>query len=260
MTTVAPRGDHAMNATRPAGLGLFNPTIAALTARALFGRRQLLILIPLPLLVIGLSLVVSRGFSEPPEHWVTPVVVNLGIKVMLPVIALIIGSGVLGSEIDDGTLAHILAKPLPRREIIFSKLVVAVPASAVAAGVPLALVGLIADSRSLAGGLLVGSLVGSLCYCALFTALSLLTRHPVLIGLGYVLVWEALLTSLISGTQAVSIQEYVIAVVRKVAGNDLVTAHVSLATSLSMGFIVTVGFTLLAIDRLRSFSVQGETS
>ncbi len=51
---------------------------------------------------------------------------GLGLAVVLPVIALIVGTGVLGSEIDDGTLAHILAKPLPRREIVISKLVVAV--------------------------------------------------------------------------------------------------------------------------------------
>ena len=60
---------------------------------------------------------------------------------VLPVLALIIGTGVLGSEIDDGTLVHILAKPLSRREILLSKLAVAVGVTARHAGVPLLLAG-----------------------------------------------------------------------------------------------------------------------
>ena len=48
--------------------------------------------------------------------------VGLGLAVVLPVIALIVGTGVLGSEIDDGTIVHILTKPLPRRDIILAKL------------------------------------------------------------------------------------------------------------------------------------------
>ena len=45
-----------------------------------------------------------------------------GLAVVLPVISLIVGTGVLGSEVDDGTIVHILTKPLPRRDIILAKL------------------------------------------------------------------------------------------------------------------------------------------
>ena len=78
-----------------------------------------------------------------------PVIVGLGIGVVLPLIALIVGTGVLGSEIDDGTVAHILAKPIPRSEIILSKLVVAVVVTAVTVAVPMFVVGLIAGSSQL---------------------------------------------------------------------------------------------------------------
>jgi ABC-2 type transport system permease protein len=167
---------------------------------------------------------------------------------------------VLGSEIDDGTLAHILAKPLPRREIIFSKLVVAVGITAVVTGVPLAVTGLIAGSNDLALGLAVGAALGSVTYCSLFVALSLVTRWPVLIGLAYVLIWEGLLTNLLTGTRVLSIQQYVLTVADRVGGTALLASNVSLAVSLAMAFIFTAGATLLAIDRLRSFSVVGETA
>jgi ABC-2 type transport system permease protein len=236
-----------------------NVTIARITARALFGRRRFLLLLPLPLLVFGLA-VLAQSLGAEPRNWVTPVAVALGLNVVLPVIALIVGTGVLGSEIDDGTLAHVLAKPMPRSEILLSKLVVAVVVTAVTVCVPLAAVGFVAKSAGLAGGLAVGGLLGSLAYCALFVALSLLTRRPVLVGLVYVLLWENLLSNFLSGTRVLSIQQYVLEVADRVSGSDLLSGNVSLAVSLAMSFIFVVGATLLAIDRLRSFSVVGETS
>jgi ABC-2 type transport system permease protein len=240
-------------------LAVFNPTIARITARALFGRRRFLLLLPLPALLVGLALL-ANSLGATPEHWSEPVIRTLGLGVVLPVISLVIGTGVLGSEIDDGTLAHILAKPLPRREIIFSKLVVAVLITFVTTGVPLYLTGLIADSSRFGFGLLAGAALGSAAYCSIFVALSLLSRWPVLIGLTYVLVWENLLTNLLSGTRVLSVQQYVLTVADRVAPTDLLTGNVGLPVSLGMAFVLIVGATLLAVDRLRSFSVVGETS
>jgi ABC-2 type transport system permease protein len=236
-----------------------NLTIARITARALFGRRRFLLLLPLPALVIGLA-VLANSLGAGPKDWGSPVIVGLGLSVVLPVIALVVGTGVLGSEIDDGTLSHILAKPLPRSEIILSKLVVAIAVTAVTVGVPLFITGLIAGSVPLALGLVVGSVVGSIAYSALFMALSLLTRRPVLVGLLYVLVWEGLLSNLLDGTRLLSIRQYVITAADRIAQSDILTARVSLPLALGMTFVFGVGATLLAIDRLRSFSVVGETS
>jgi ABC-2 type transport system permease protein len=236
-----------------------NMTIARITARALFGRRRFLLLLPLPLLLFGLA-VLAQSLGAAPHDWVPAVVVNLGLNVVLPVIALVVGTGVLGSEIDDGTLAHILAKPLPRSQIVLSKLVVAVVVTAVTVCVPLLAVGYVAHSARLGVGLVVGGLVGSAAYCALFVALSLLTRRPVLVGLAYVLLWENLLSNFLSGTRVLSIQQYVLEVSDRVSSSDLISGNVSLPVALSMSFIFVAGATVLAIDRLRSFSVVGETS
>ena len=237
---------------------LFNPTIARITARALLGRRKFLLLLPLPLLVMVLAFAV-RSFLDPTDV-VRLVLVAIGLAVVLPVLSLIVGSGVLGSEIDDGTLTHIISKPLPRREIIITKVVVAAGITAVVTGIPMALTGLVVGSASLAVGLAVGIAVGSLAYCALFVALSLLTRHPVLIGLLYIIVWESILTNLLSGARTLSIFQYTVTLVDRVSASGFVNSNVSLAVSLAMAFIFIAGFTLLAIDRLRSFTVQGETS
>jgi ABC-2 type transport system permease protein len=235
-----------------------NPTIVRITTRALFGRRRFLLLLPLPLLVVGLA-VLADSLGEPPEEWGPPIIVGLGIAVVLPVLALVIGTGVLGAEIDDGTIVHILAKPLPRREIILAKVCVAVVITAITIAVPMFAIGLLAGSTRLAVGLAVASAVGAAAYSALFVALSLLTRRPVLVGLVYVLIWEGLLGNVLSGTQVLSIQQYVIAVADRISQSSFLATSVSLPVSLAMAFVVTVGATVLAIDRLRSFTVVGET-
>jgi ABC-2 type transport system permease protein len=234
-------------------------TVAYITFRGLFGRRRLLLLLPLPLLMIALALV-CRGYDVEPSQWGQAVIVGLGFVVVLPVTSLIVGTGVLGSEVDDGTIVHILTKPLPRRDIIFAKLLVASAVSIVSAAIPMFVVGVLADSVSFGLALVVGSAVGAIAYTALFLLLSLVTRRPVLLGLVYVLVWEGLLARFISGTRVLSIEQYAIALADKIHPTDILPGKVSVPLAIVMSAIFAIGGTLYAIRRLGSFSVAGETS
>ncbi|WP_067496172.1 ABC transporter permease subunit [Actinoplanes sp. TFC3] len=234
-------------------------TVAWITARGLFGRRRALLLLPLPLLLVGLA-ALCRANNIAPSDWGTPVIVGLGLAVVLPVVSLIVGTGVLGSEVDDGTIVHILTKPLPRRDIILAKLGVAVGVSALTAAVPLFVAGWLADSVRLGLGLAVAAAVGALAYSALFLLLSLLTRRPVLLGLVYILVWEGLLGRFVSGTRVLSIEQYVITIADKIAPTAILEPKVSVPVAVVMAAIFVVGCAVFAIDRLRSFSMAGETS
>ncbi|HET6529757.1 MAG TPA: ABC transporter permease [Actinoplanes sp.] len=234
-------------------------TVAYITARGLFGRRRALLLLPLPLLLVGLALI-CRAYDVDPAEWGTPVLVGLGLAVVLPVIALIVGTGVLGSEVDDGTIVHILTKPLPRRDIVLAKLGVAIVVTALTSAVPLFIAGWLADSTRLGVGLAAGAVVGAFAYSAFFLLLSLLTRRPVLLGLVYILVWEGLLGTFVSGTRVLSIEQYVITITDRIAPTGLLTGQVSLTVAVIMSVVVTVACTVVAVDRLRSFSIAGETS
>ena len=234
-------------------------TVAWITARGLFGRRRVLLLLPLPALLIGLALL-CRAYDLNPADWGEPVLVGLGLKVMLPVVTLIVGTGVLGSEVDDGTIVHILTKPLPRRDIILAKLGVAIGVSAVTAAVPLFVAGVLADSVRLGLGLAAAAAVGACAYSAFFLLLSLLTRRPVLLGLLYILVWEGLLGTFVSGTRVLSIEQYVITIADRISPTDLLRAQVSLPVAIVMSVVIAVGGALYAINRLGSFSMAGETS
>ena len=125
--------------------------------------------------------------------------VGLGFAVVLPVVALIVGTGVLGAEIDDGTIVHILTKPLPRWRIVLPKLLVAAgghraspwPSRCTSSGCWRRAYGWVWRWWR-------RSAVGALAYSAIFLALSLVTRRPVLLGLVYVLIWEGLLGNIVS--------------------------------------------------------------
>ncbi|MBO0867365.1 MAG: ABC transporter permease [Micromonosporaceae bacterium] len=238
-----------------------NLTVARITARALLGRRRFLLLVPLPILVIGLTILAKAVAPDSADQWGLAIINGLGIHVLLPIVALIVGTAVLGAEIDDGTIVHILAKPLHRREIILAKLAVAVAVTVVVSAVPMFIAGAVAVSPRYGLGLVVGCVIGSLAYCSFFVLLSLLTRRPVLLGLLYVLLWESLLTNLLSSTRVLSVAHYSIAVAESVGGSPhLLTTRVSVPLALVMTGVFTLVGTLLAIDRLRSFTLTGETS
>jgi ABC-2 type transport system permease protein len=188
------------------------------------------------------------------------VVAGLGFAVVLPMIALVVGTGVLGAEIDDGTIVHVLATPVARREIVLAKLAVAAGITTAVAAAAMFLTGVIVQSVRFGLGLAVACAVASIAYCAVFLALSLVSRRPVQLGLLYVLVWEGLLGNLLAGSRVLSIREYAVAIAANIAPSSVLHARLSLPLAIVMSAVFAVGGTLLAVDRLRSFRLAGETS
>ncbi|MEV4417507.1 ABC transporter permease [Catellatospora sp. NPDC049609] len=236
-----------------------NMTIAWITARGLFGRRRFLLLLPMPIILIGIT-AVGLAANAPADELAEAVLYGLGVATILPLVSLIVGTGVLGSEIDDGTVVHILAKPIPRGRIILAKLAVAASVSAVATAVPMFVAAVMIDGVRLGLAFAAASVAGALAYSALFLALSVLTRRPVLVGLLYVVIWEGLLSNLVAGTRTVSVQHYVVRFATDLSGSAWFETTVSMAVAAVMTVVVTIAGTWLAARRLRSFSVAGETS
>ncbi|QQQ80656.1 ABC transporter permease [Saccharothrix sp. 6-C] len=238
-----------------------NPTIIRLTARALLGRRRVLLLLPMPIILIGLTLLsVFSEERETPSDWGPLVFSNLGLAVILPLTALIVGSSALGLEIDDGTITHLITKPLPRSEIILSKLLVAWLVTTAATAVPLAVAALIAGSGPLAVGLVAGTALGGLAYSALFLALSVMTKRPVAVGLIYIVLWENLLVSFVDGARVFSIRQHATAIADAIGDTPLISSTLSVPTALVMASVFVVVGTVGATRRLRSFALTGEAN
>lgn len=161
-----------------------NPTVVWLSLRSLFGRRRGILVFALPLALLTLAVVV-RALAGSGTDIANDVLHQLGLVVIVPLVALVATTGVLTSEIDDGSVVYLVAKPVSRLSIVLSKLVVDVGCVLVFAALPLLSSGLVLSTAEprLAVGYAVGGLVGGTAYCALFALMSVMTRHAVVVGL-----------------------------------------------------------------------------
>jgi ABC-2 type transport system permease protein len=237
---------------------MFNPTVAWLTVRATLGRRRALLFAVPAVILIALTLVL-RATRPAGAAWPDHVLGDFGFSVLLPLTALIIGTGVLGAEIDDGSAIHLLATPVRRSAVIMTKFAVAAVATMLFAAVPELVAGLLAPhSGKLAVALFAGALVGSVVYSAVFLLASVLTTRAIAVGLLYVLVWEALLGNLVGGARILSIAHYSLGVANAIYPDQNLNAGLSLSTSVVLGVIVTVGALIFATRRLSAFAIKGE--
>ncbi|MER6026355.1 ABC transporter permease [Streptomyces sp. NPDC001851] len=238
---------------------MYDPTVARLTYRALLGRRRALILGALPLLLIVLSVAV-RGLTGADDQTAANVLGGFAIATMVPIIGVIAGTGAIGPEIDDGSVVYLLSKPLKRSAIIFTKLIVAIAVTMVFSAVPTLIAGLIlnGNGQQIAVAYTVAALVSSIAYSALFLLLGTVSRHAVVFGLVYALVWEALFGSLVPGARTLSVQQWSLAVAHKITGGDLVTSEVGLPTATVLLVAVTVLATWYAGQKLRTLKLAGE--
>ena len=237
---------------------MFNPTVAWLTVRATLGRRRALLFAVPAVILIALTLVL-RATRPAGAPWPDHVLGDFGFSVLLPLTALIIGTGVLGAEIDDGSAIHLLATPVRRSAVVFTKFAVATVLTMLFAAVPELVAGLLApNSGKLAVALFVGALVGSVVYSAVFVMASVLTTRAIAVGLLYVLVWEALLGNLVGGARILSIAHYSLGVANAIYPDQNLNAGLSLATSVVLGVIVTGGALIFATRRLSAFAIKGD--
>jgi len=237
---------------------IINPTVAAITVRATLGRRRAFLFALPAVILIALTLVL-RASRPAGADWPDRVLGDFGFSVLLPLTALIIGAGVLGAEIDDGSVIHLLATPVRRGTIIVTKFAVAAGLTMVFAALPELIAGLLApDSGRLAVALFVGALVGSVIYAAVFVLASVLTTRAIAAGLLYVLIWEGLLSNLVGGARVLSIAHYSLGVANAIHPDANLNAGLTLTTSLILGTVVTVCALILATRRLSAFALTGD--
>ena len=257
---------------------MFNPTVAWITLRATLSRKRAL-LFALPAVILILFTVALRASRAPMRPWPSHVLGTFGFSVLLPLTALIIGTSVLGAEIDDGSIVHLLATPVRRSSVVVTKFAVATGLTMLFAAVPELIAALIAGGGSaqapagpggqftglvaistskLAVGLFVGALACCVIYNAVFVMVSVATTRAIAVGLLYVLVWEVLLANFVSGVRLLSVSHYGLGIANGFANDSALQAGLTVATSVVMGAIVTVAALVLAVNLLSSFTLKGE--
>lgn len=232
---------------------MMNATIAKLALQALLGRRRFWLLLAFPVLLVGLVALLA-AFTDADAAWT--VLPALGYPLVLPLVAILAASSVLGPEVDDGSIVYLLSKPVSRHTVAFSKWVVALGATLVAGALPILIAGLFTGDSTRAVALAVAAAVAGTAYSALFLAISAVTRHAVVASLMFVLIWESLLGNLFSGIAWLSLGQWGLRIGHEISSELPDPANLPWAILASL--VVTVVGVWFAGDRLRSFSLRGE--
>jgi ABC-2 type transport system permease protein len=237
-----------------------NATVARLTILGLLGRRRGVLLFVLPGLLVALAATIRLLVSDLSTDMTADMLGSLGMGVIVPLLGLIAGTGAIGPEIDDGSIVHLLSKPVPRSRVVISKLVVAVGTAALLSTAGMLLAGLIMSGTEggVAAGYAVAAAAASLAYGAVFLMLGVISSHAVVIGLLYTLTWEGIVGTFTPGARSLSIQQWGISIGSAVAGRDALSTDVRLALGITMLTVVTLAATAWAVHRLRSLSLTGE--
>jgi ABC-2 type transport system permease protein len=236
-------------------------TLARLAFRQFLGSRRALLLVVLGALPVLVALLVgmeNTGGKEALDDY-TGMYRLLTVGVLLPIVALVLGTSVFGAEVDDGTITYVLGKPVPRWRIVLTRIVAAglatalvlVPSTLLSAAVGLR--GVDAPGAMAAAAAAVA--IGGFLYCALFVALSLSTRRALVAGLVYVVLWEGSLSNTFGGSRALSIRQYTLSFAEKMADGASFGGQLDAGVALGMAAAVTLLATAHAIRRLRRFEV-----
>ena len=233
-------------------------TIVDLTLRALIGRRRTITIALLAALPVVLGILVRLGGGRPEAAEILDALV---IRTTCPLVALVIGTGAIGSEIEDGTLVFQLIKPVPRWITALAKGLVAAFLTAVLVVPPIILTGLLlggfgADSIQTTLGFAVSGLIGGTAYAIGFTALGVVTGRALLVGLGYTLIWEGVLAGLLEGTRFLSVRQATLGVATALTGEDVGSDPLGVGLSVVILLTVVVGGLVVTAAALRRFQLR----
>jgi len=193
--------------------------IAGVTLRQLTRQRRIVLLVLLALVPVLVSVIyrIAAGEGSPePSQFASGILATFVVNLVLPLTALLIGTSALGQDIEEGTIAYLLAKPLARWKVIVAKVLAAwmltvavVLISVLGAGL-LVLAG--EEGTSLIPAFVAATISGALAYVVIFVALSLRFSRSLIIGLAYVFVWEAIISQFISGVRFLSVRAYTVGI------------------------------------------------
>ena len=240
------------------------PAIALVTFRQLLGRRRAVLLILLAAVPVLVAVLMRTAGVDDINLAGGAILDRLMMAFILPIVAVLFGTAAFGSEIEDGTIVYLLAKPVARWAIVLAKLLAVTGAAIVLCVGSVLISSVIAifwlgdEATQIAEAYFVAVAVGAILYVAVFIALSLYTRRALLIGFGYILIWEGALASLLPGIRNLSVRQYAEGVGQAVATLPASWgAYLTPGTAVPLSVILLVAAVALATRKLMRFEISG---
>lgn len=186
---------------------------------------------------------------------------------VLPIVALVVASPVFSDEIEDRTLPILALTPIPRWQIVIPKWITAFAVAVVPVAVSAFISAIIASDTNAytsAIAVAIGTVFGCLCYTSLFAFLGTITGRSVIIGLLYIVAWEALFANVIPALNYLSIGQFAVAIAAQIEpavlpivdGEPNTIGIPAVAYSLIAALVVMIGCGLASVWRLRTMDIN----
>ncbi|MCA0375427.1 MAG: hypothetical protein LCH84_07150 [Gemmatimonadetes bacterium] len=178
-------------------------------------RLGMLALVLLPMLFA--ILFASRGtLSGDPVVFLVSRYDQLVCALATPLLALLLGTSAFSAESEDGTLLYLVTTTTPRWWIVAVRTLFAALGAGALSSLAVWGTGYFAaagaDPDGVTRAFTIATFYGGAAYASLFTALALLTRRSLVVGLVYVLFWEGVLSSTFRALDWLSVRRWMGAV------------------------------------------------
>lgn len=138
----------------------------------------------------------------------TQTIANFGINIFAAFIALALGSAALGNLVEDRTLVYLWLRPVSRHSIATAAMAAVVTVVAPILVVVMTVAAVITGVGDLVAATAVATALAAFAYSGIFVALGLRFKRSLLIGLGYIAIWELLMSRLGDWFARLSIRSY----------------------------------------------------
>lgn len=186
------------------------------TLSALIASRRLLVCSFLALGPVVLATAVTLVPGPVPREAVPVLGWFVQIQVVVPLLALVLGSAAIAEEVEDRTLTYLFTRPLVRPAVLLGRWLAALCIlELLLLSSTVSFLGILETGRLGTSAwelalftrpLCLTVLLGGLVYSALFAALGTFLRRPVLLGVAYVFAIEVLLANAPGRAQAATLQ------------------------------------------------------
>lgn len=196
--------------------------------------------------LLGVAILVGDGALDAARG----VVEEAGFALLVPVVAAVFATSVLGDPAEDGTLGHLLTTPQPRWRLALPALAATCTVVLPLAVVPvLAVLGLNGAPVGTVAAYTTATILAALAYSSIFTALGLAVRRGLLVALVYTAVWEGIVSRFGTGLARLSVRQYTMSALAglrdRAVPADGVAGGVAITVLLGLVVVGAVGTTLL---------------
>ena len=133
----------------------------------------------------------------------------MGLSILVPIVALIFASASLGDTREDGTLVYLWLRPISRLSVSTGAWAASVTIALPLTVIPMTVSALLLDAgNSVVTATIITSILAVVAYSGLFVTLGLIVKNPVLWGLAYIFIWEAIVASFAKPAAALAVSGY----------------------------------------------------